>query len=276
MLPGIVVLLAMAMTEAVVVRPVLNMYSVPGEDGSVVSQAIYASKVSILEEREGWVRIQTGDEYSGWVPAVGVRRGTYGQSGRVAMVRSLAAHLYREPNVTRHAPVLTVPYETRLEVLAEPEAEDRRWLEVRLPDDGAAWVQRGDLSFDARALDVPEMIALAKRFLGLPYTWGGTSSFGYDCSGYTQMLCRRMGRLLPRDARPQAEWSGLTAVKKDELRPGDLLYFGAERAKISHTGVYIGNGEFIHATAHGEPVIQVSRLDEPHWRELLVACGRLK
>lgn len=276
MLPGIVGLLAMAMTEAVVIRPVLNMYSAPGEDGSVVSQAIYASNVSILEEREGWVRIQTGDEYSGWVPAVGVRRGKYAQSGRVAMVRSLAAHLYREPNVTRHAPVLTVPYETRLEVVAEPEAEDRRWLEVRLPDDRAAWVQRGDLSFDARALDVPEMIALAKRFLGLPYTWGGTSSFGYDCSGYTQMLCRRMGRLLPRDARPQAEWSGLTAVKKDELRPGDLLYFGAERAKISHTGVYIGNGEFIHATAHGEPVIQISRLDEPHWRDLLVACERLK
>ncbi|MCC6368562.1 MAG: C40 family peptidase [Bryobacterales bacterium] len=276
LLPGMIGLLAMALPDAVIVRPVANMYSEPSEEGSVVSQAIYASNVSILEEKDGWIRIRTGDEYSGWVPSAGIRRGKYAASGRVAMVQSLAAHLYREPNLTRHAPLVTVPYETRLEVVAEPEEEDRRWLEVRLPDDRAAWVQRGDLTFDMRVLDVPEMITLAKRFLGLPYTWGGTSSFGYDCSGYTQMLCRRMGKSLPRDARPQAEWSGMRAISKDELRPGDLLYFGQAPGKITHTGIYIGNGEFIHATAHEKPVIQISRLSEPHWTELLAACRRWK
>ncbi|MCZ2151764.1 MAG: C40 family peptidase [Bryobacterales bacterium] len=273
---GMIGLLAMALPDAVTVRPVLNMYSEPSEEGSVVSQAIYASNVSILEEKDGWIRIRTGDEYSGWVSSAGVRRGRYAASGRVAAVRNPAAHLYREPNLTRHAPLLTVPYETRLEVVAEPEEEDRRWLQVRLPDDRAAWVQRGDLTFDMRVLDVPEMIGLAKRFLGLPYTWGGTSSFGYDCSGYTQMLCRRMGKSLPRDARPQAEWSGMAAIARDDLRPGDLLYFGSAPGKITHTGIYIGNGEFIHATAHERPVIQISRLSEPHWTELLVACRRLK
>jgi len=187
----------MALPDAVIVRPVLNMYSEPGEEGSVVSQAIYASNVSILEEKDGWIRIRTGDEYSGWVSSAGVRRGRYAASGRVAAVRNLAAHLYREPNLTRHAPLLTVPYETRLEVVAEPEEEDRRWLQVRLPDDRAAWVQRGDLTFDMRVLDVPEMIGVAKRFLGLPYTWGGTSSFGYDCSGYTQMLAGGWARACP-------------------------------------------------------------------------------
>ncbi|MBI3679775.1 MAG: C40 family peptidase [Acidobacteria bacterium] len=266
----------MAATDVVVIRPVMNLYSKPAEDADVVSQAIYAAGVSIVEERGEWLRIRTADGYLGWAPASGVRRGVYGDSGRVATVEGLMAHLYREASVTRHAPLVTVPFETRLEVVAEPEAEDRRWIQVRLADDRAAWIQRGDVSFDPRALDVSEAIALARRFLGLPYTWGGVSSFGYDCSGYTQMLCRRMGKLLPRDAQPQADWEGVREVSKRELQPGDLLYFGASAKKITHTGMYIGNGEFIHATAHLKPIVQISRLEEEHWTKLLVACRRLK
>jgi len=76
--------------------------------------------------------------------------------------------------------------------------------------------RRGDVSLapsgTPRVWTIPELIALSQRFLGLPYTWGGTSSFGYDCSGFTQMLCRRGGVLIPRDADVQAAWSGMTAV----------------------------------------------------------------
>jgi len=90
------------------------------------------------------------------------------------------------------------------------------------------------------------------------------------------MLCRRQGFQIPRDAGPQARWDGLTAVKRRELEPGDLLYFGESEEKITHTGLYIGGGEFIHATAYRKPAIQISELDEPHWSELLVACRRLK
>jgi len=191
-------------------------------------------------------------------------------------VEALFAHLYREPSVTTHQPLLTAPFETRLEVVAEPETENRRWVQVRLPDDRPAWVQRGDVTFDAKPLSAAETIALARRFLGLPYTWGGTSSYGYDCSGFTQMLCRRQGKLMPRDAGPQADWTGARPIAKDELQPGDLLYFGPSEKKITHTGMYIGGGEFIHATTHERPVVQISRLDEPHWRKLLVAQRRLK
>src|SRR5204862_7914116 len=127
--------------------------------------------------------------------------------------------------VTRHAPLLTVPFETKFEVIAEP--ADIQWVQVRLPDDRSGWVQLGDLSFDSKPLSIPGMIALSKRFLGLPYTWGGPSSYGYDCSGFTQMLCRRRGISLPRDAQPQAEWTGVSAVERKDLRPGDLLYFGS-------------------------------------------------
>jgi cell wall-associated NlpC family hydrolase len=232
--------------------------------------------VTVLEAREGWARVRTADDYSGWMSERAVRSAApYAVKGRVAQVGSLFANIYREPNVAQHEPLVTVPFEARLEVVAEP-ADNLRWLEVRLPDDRAGWVQRGDVGFDAKPLSIAETIALARRFLGLPYTWGGTSTYGYDCSGFTQMLVRRRGILMPRDAAPQARWSGVAPVDAKDLQPGDLLYFGSSVEKITHTGMYIGEGKFIHATTWTHPVVQISELKEPHWTSLLVASRRLK
>jgi cell wall-associated NlpC family hydrolase len=65
-------------------------------------------------------------------------------------------------------------------------------------------------------------------------------------------------------------------VKPDRLRAGDLLFFGGSPQKITHTGMYIGHGMFIHDTAHDHPGVQISRLRDPYWAKLLVACRRLK
>jgi gamma-D-glutamyl-L-lysine dipeptidyl-peptidase len=271
-------LLALAsatLPHAVVLRPVANMYARPDLDADVVSQAIYAANVAIVKQQGTFLRIRTADDYEGWVQSEVVRGETkpYAVSGKVAQVENLFAHIYREPNVTRHAPLLTVPFETRLEVIAE---SANRWLQLRLPDDHQGWVQQGDVSLDPPKLSIPEMIELSKRFIGLPYTWGGTSSFGYDCSGFVQMLCRRRGITIPRDADPQAHWSGVVPVQRDQLQPGDLLYFGRSAAKIIHTGLYIGGGRFINATTWQKPMVQICELAEPHWTELVVACRRLK
>jgi cell wall-associated NlpC family hydrolase len=137
-------------------------------------------------------------------------------------------------------------------------------------------VQAGDIAFAARPLSIPEMIEFSKRFLGLPYTWGGTSSFGYDCSGFAQMLVRRRGVLMPRDAQPQADWSGVTPVERKDLKPGDLLYFGESAKKITHSGVYLGDGKFIDATTWQTPMVRIDDLNDAHWSRLLVAMRRVK
>jgi len=277
-MPGIALmaLFAVALPNAVVVQPVANMYSRPSLDADVVSQAIYGGNVGLIERTDGWARIRTPDDYAGWVPLASLRPGPpYAAAGRNAEVRSLFAHIYREPDVTKHAPLVTVPFEARLEVASES-TEDPRWASVRLPDGRSGWMQSGDLGFHAKPLAVAELLEFSRRFLGLPYTWGGTSSFGYDCSGFMQMLARQRGAAMPRDAQPQADWSGVQPVERKDLQPGDLLYFGASARHITHTGMYLGEGKFIDATTYQTPMVRIDELANPHWAGLLVAVRRIR
>jgi cell wall-associated NlpC family hydrolase len=265
--------------RAVVTRPVVNMFSKPSSGSDVVSQAICSTTVEIVKSHGAWSNIRTPDDYTGWVETAALRAlggASYPATQRAAQIESLRAHVYREASVTKHAPLVSVPFEARLEVLREKDDEDGRWIEVRLPGGTTGWVQSGDVSLDPKTLEIPDLAELSRRFLGLPYTWGGSSAQGYDCSGFTQMLCRRGGVNIPRDAQPQADWTGMTKVERADLQPGDLLYFGASATKISHTGFYLGGGQFIHATTHEHPVIQTGRLDDDPWTSLLVACRRWK
>jgi gamma-D-glutamyl-L-lysine dipeptidyl-peptidase len=106
--------------------------------------------------------------------------------------------------------------------------------------------------------------------------WGGRSSFGFDCSGFTQMLVRVRGIDMPRDADKQAAWKGVIAVDRKDLQPGDLLFFGSAADKITHTAMYIGDGQIVQATTNGHPVVQISPLDDQPWSRLLVACRRVR
>ena len=311
---GLLVILACSVALAatnveVVVVPVANMYSHPSDKSDVVSQAIYGSNVKLLVARGEWSRIQTSDRYRGWIPSRHLRTILVGQgyamSGPTVQVESLFANVYDDPDLTRHKPIVTIPFETKLEIAPEAQAGEKKaaikadpgkngeakkaqakkgpekkipegWLQVRLPDQRNAWIQAGDVTPDPKPLTIPESIELGKRFLGIPYLWGGRSSFGFDCSGFTQMLVRARGINMPRDADQQAAWSGVTAIDRKDLQAGDLLFFGSSAKSITHTGMYIGNGQFIQDTTNEHPVVQISRLDDEPWTHQLVACRRVK
>lgn len=264
--------------DSVVIAPVANMYSAPRASADVVSQAVIGSNVTTLKKKRQWRKIETSDNYTGWVRARELRpnHGNPYASDGAAQVTNLFANIYLEKDVTAHAPIATVPFEARLETEPGDNDNDARWLRVRLPDGRQGWIQHGDISLAPKTLTIPESIDLAKRFLGIPYLWGGRSSFGYDCSGFTQMLVHSRGILMPRDADQQAVWSGSVTVDRADLQPGDLLYFGESAQKITHTGMYIGSGEFIHDTTHAHPVIQISKLDDQPWTHLLVVARRVK
>jgi cell wall-associated NlpC family hydrolase len=265
--------------DLLVAKPVINMYSRPTTDSDVVSQALYGTGVVSLEKQGEWYDIRTADEYRGWVSATDVRTvdaGSYAPAGRSVRVTGKDVNVYRDPDVTRHAPVLQLPWEARLELSSENSKNSPRWLQVRLVDGQSAWVQTGDVSAESAPLSIDATLQLARKFLGTTYTWGGVSSLGFDCSGFTQMLVRQRGIIMPRDADIQAAWSGVIPIDRKNLQPGDLLFFGGSVSKITHTGMYLGNGEFIHDTTHGHPGVQISRLDDAPWTTLLVAARRVK
>ena len=265
----------------VVLRPVINLHSGPREDADVVSQALLGARLIEVERKDSWVRVKGDDDYPGWTQ-LAILRELAGaeqypfESGRAIEVEALGANIYLEPDVTKHAPLLMAPYGARLERLNRGK-DDARWLEVRLPDQRQAWVQWGDVRSDFKPIGIEASLALAKRFLGITYTWGGNSTQGFDCSGFTQAIVRRRGHIMPRDANIQAEWSGVAPVAtRADLQPGDLLFFGKDSAHITHTGMYLGQGTFIHDTPKDHPGVQVSELGDPTWTRLLVAMRRLK
>jgi cell wall-associated NlpC family hydrolase len=265
--------------DFVVCKPVIEMYRNPTAESDVVSQAIYGTDVLSLKKQGDWYDIRTADGYTGWVQAsdlLALDAEPYAADGKGVRVAELSANIYRDSDVTLHAPLLRLPWEARLETLPETASSSSRWIQVRLVDGRTGWVQRGDVSADSAPLNIKETLLLARRFLGTTYTWGGVSSFGFDCSGFTQMLVRQRGIEMPRDASLQAAWSGVVPVKREDLQPGDLLFFGSSTAKITHTGMYIGDGEFIHDATHDHPGVQISRLDDAPWTQLLVAARRVK
>jgi gamma-D-glutamyl-L-lysine dipeptidyl-peptidase len=265
--------------DAVVSRPVVNMYRNATAASDVVSQVLYGTGVQTLQSSQDWSNIRTADGYTGWVQAADLKTlngSAYAPKGNAVRVTAISANVYREPDVTAHAPVLQLPWESRLEPVPASAKNTERWLEVRLVDGQMAWVQRGDISDNFTPVNMDDMLQLAHRFIGTTYTWGGVSSFGFDCSGFTQMLERQRGIEMPRDADIQASWNGVIAVERKDIRPGDLLYFGSNPSKITHTGMYLGNGEFIHDTTHDHPGVQISRLDDMPWTQLLVAIRRVK
>jgi hypothetical protein len=99
-----------------------------------------------------------------------------------------------------------------------------------------------------------EIVRTAESFIGVKYLWGGTSTEeGFDCSGLTMAVYRHNGLDLPRSSKEQFE-SG-TPVGREDLRPGDLVFFMTSGVKkVSHVGVYVGDGKFIHAPSRGKKI----------------------
>jgi hypothetical protein len=98
------------------------------------------------------------------------------------------------------------------------------------------------------------LVRTAKDFIGVPYLWGGVSSDdGFDCSGLTMTVYQLNGLNLPRNSKKQFDAG--TSINKNDLQKGDLVFFSLKgSSSVSHVGIYIGDGKFIHASSHGKKI----------------------
>lgn len=120
-----------------------------------------------------------------------------------------------------------------------------------------------------------DMVITAMNFLGVPYRRGGnTADSGFDCSGFTrQVFETSLGLVLPRRADDQARAAGLHPVKRDELQPGDLVFFNTLKRTFSHVGIYVGEGRFIHAPKPGGEV-RVESMNFAYWAKRFTGARR--
>ncbi len=144
------------------------------------------------------------------------------------------------------------------------------------PDKLPAAVPPSDYAFVNKVRDkASDMVLSAMNFLGVPYRRGGNSADnGFDCSGFTRHVFEMsLGLVLPRRADEQAGAPGLKKIKREELKPGDLVFFNTLKRTFSHVGIYIGEGKFIHAPRAGGEV-RVEDMRYAYWSKRFTGARR--
>lgn len=122
----------------------------------------------------------------------------------------------------------------------------------------------------AEAASTKELTTVAYKYIGVPYVYGGTSTRGLDCSGYTQRVFKELGVSLKRTAAQQ--YTQGTAVSKSKLQSGDLVFFNTSGG-VSHVGIFIGDGKFIHAGV--STGVAVAKLNSSYWGPKYVGAKRV-
>lgn len=257
--------------EGIIYNSVGTIRYAPRYNSEMVTQTLLGVKVKILEEKNSWRRIQTPDKYIGWIngsvkPLTKDEIVNYDNQKKVCII-SVYATSYEEPNATSN-PVSDLVIGNTLVY----QSENQEFYNVVYPDGREAYIDKSDaLTYDkwSKSVDLSGegIVKTALKFKGIPYLWGGTSSKGLDCSGFTKIVYLMHGVNLPRDASQQVS-NGLLIDSIGEfhkLKPGDLMFFGTKGPKgtidnesfennepiderVVHVGIYIGDNHFIHAS----------------------------
>ena len=235
-----------------------------GLDGRIETQALFGEPVRILGQRGSWTRVAVTDQptpidrlgYPGWVPTRQLTADLpFGDllAGRIAEVTAPMASLRGAGRP------LQLSFGTRLPVVGVSPTE----VQVATPVGRIGWLPGSAVHVYASAAAIPaptgrQLVATARLFLGVRYLWGGTSAFGFDCSGLVNLIYRVNGIVIPRDADAQA-LAG-QPVARDALEPGDLVFFATDPPSraVSHVGMYIGGGETIEAPNSASAVHVIS------------------
>jgi cell wall-associated NlpC family hydrolase len=232
--------------EAAICIGVADVRREPDDASELVTQALLGARADPGPMQDGWQHVRLVD-YAGWVRAEHLASPPLGASAdQVVVVTALSAPLLETE--TGEAVRDTLFLSTVLPLGKMPSGGAER-LAVALPGGTVGWVSASDVAVRAAAQPFPRrdaafVIETARRFLGTPYLWGGTTCRGIDCSGFVQLCFRMAGYPLPRDSYQQ--FAALATQPEGEPASGDLLFF-AKEGRIVHVALSLGQGELIHA-----------------------------
>jgi hypothetical protein len=245
---------------------VCNIRFISSYDAEMVSQALMGTPVKILKKDNGWLLVQTPDMYLGWVDsdaiaAMSVSEHDIWKSSSRLFYSMKTGDIYSDRSMGK------VISDIVAGCILEVSGTQKGGFEVKLPDGRRGFIQAEkaillDQLSDKTFLNSTNLLSTAESFMGIPYLWGGTSSKGFDCSGFVKTVFFLNGIILERDASQQFQ-NGMRLRRgsyPDSLKTGDLLFFGSARrgrARATHVGMYIGDTEFIHCSG----MVRINSLD---------------
>lgn len=258
---------------AVVQTSTCYMRLQPDYESALETQELMGTVVEIVGEQGYWREIVSPQPYKAWTTEKTLVEMTpeelkaYEEAPKYIYTAHYG-HVYTTPTNHNPSAICDVVGGDVLRVVekqkgsASPSGKHGKWVEVMLPSGRTGWVLKKDVRplnerIDIRMGDSAEglvsvekmedVIRQAYSLLGVPYLWGGMSSKGVDCSGLVRISFLMNDIMLPRNATQQIKCGKEVDLK--DIQRGDLIFFGnTETGAITHVGIYLGNGEFIHAS----------------------------
>jgi len=242
-----------------------NLRGAPSHSSELVSQAVLGTKLKILKREGEWYLVQTPDDYISWIDHGGIH----------VMEESSFSNYFGTSYVYTDTYGFSYTDESRKNIVSDivmgselkVTGSRNNFYEVNYPDGRYALVEKNKLlnkkGFDRLKDDKDNLIKNSNKLIGIPYLWGGTSTKGFDCSGFTKTLYSMNGYTIPRDASQQIN-EGLTVDSSrvwSNLEVGDLLFFGYERdgrTRIDHVAMWVGDNKFIQASRN----VRINSVDE--------------
>jgi hypothetical protein len=239
---------------------VANFRSKPDHPAELATQSILGTPIKILKKGEdGYYLVQTPDNYIAWLDDDGftfmneTELNNWLSSPKIIYTKEFGFS-YSDAN-EKSQTVSDLVAGNFLKIIDE----DVNFFLVNYPDGRTAYIKKDEAKlftdwYDTLKPTGGTILNTAYRFMGIPYLWGGTSTKGMDCSGFTKTVYYLNGIILQRDASQQANDGELVDTKDgwQNLQAGDLLFFGTKakennKERITHVAIYIGDGDFVHA-----------------------------
>ncbi|MBU3012762.1 C40 family peptidase [Polaribacter vadi] len=249
---------------AIARNSVINIRSQPKHSAELGTQGLLGMPLKVLDKKGDFYRVQTPDKYISWVDKGGITRmnkadfDAWNNEKKVIFTKNFGAVFSHKSDKSQIISDIT------LGGILKYKALHKDFIEVEYPDKRTGFVKRDEATlFESWLTNLQvsqsNIEEIAKSMDGFPYLWGGTSSKGMDCSGFTKMVYLMNGFIIPRDASQQVYAGQIvdSELKFEGLEKGDLMFFGkkatAEKGKkVTHVGIWLGNGkgEFIHASGN--------------------------
>ena len=256
----------------------LRLRDTPAAEGEILATASGGTSVVVLEDTgNGWYKVNF-NTVEGYMSSEYLTVSTTADAALgYGLVDTDGSSLnMRAAAGTSYDTVASIPGGTVLEL----EGVDNGWYKVTysgktgyVSSDYITITTEPDATETASSELGAQIVAYAEEYLGTPYVLGGNGPNQFDCSGFTKYVYSHFGYTLNRTATDQLQ-NGVS-VSKDELQPGDLVFFKYRTSKpVSHVGIYIGNGEFIHASTN-RYVVQIDQMESGHYANVYVYARRI-